>query len=104
MTVRRLEQELGHGELQAWRAYSRIDPFMHERDLRDDYRAARTPLILGTVNRAKGSRSPRLGDFLFDWHGEGKPREDGNLIAARLRAFLGCIKTAQDRKKAGRGE
>lgn len=103
MTKRRLIQELGPGEFQDWMAYGMIDPFLHEREIRQDLRAAQTPMILRTVHRGKTGKSPTIGDCVFDWRGDGKPRQSGELIAARLKSYLGNIKAAQDRKKARDG-
>jgi hypothetical protein len=66
MSVRRAQEEIASDEFTEWIAYYELEPFG---ELRADVRQAHTSAILASVHRRKGSRQPRIADFIF----EGKP-------------------------------
>lgn len=66
MSVRRAQEEVDASEFTEWVAYYELEPFG---ELRADVRQAHTSAILASVHRRKGSRQPRIADFIYD----GKP-------------------------------
>lgn len=76
-----------HAEYLEWIAFDKHEPIGNRRG---DYHTAMLMLILASIHRGKGKKSPKLESFLPDWWDD---RKSPTALVAKFRAATANTRT-----------